>query len=437
MRVHTQSSAARRAIGAAIATGVVGLVSLGMVSPAIAADAPDVTIAKVSSAGGALAAGDDLTYTITVADAGAATAHDVQVQDDLPVGVRVTTLVPAFPGGQCTVVSSVAPPAPEHWSVSCTRSSLAAGASAAVSFDVRLTDDVACGALTNTASVEASDEPAGLRGDDEASVTDAVTCPPSISLTKTAPRYGHVGKPVPLRMRVQNDGHTDLHGVAVTDPGCDAPPIVRSDGNGDATLSPHETWTYGCTHVVRADSATWFATTARVAAASAHGSVHASARSATRVLRPSLTITVRPEPISGTPGDTVAYRFVVRNDGNATLTHLVVIDDQLGHVGTTDTLAPGHTVTFSVDRVLSARHVWVIDTATATAQDPSGHPVSDHARASVTIVRSSGGGSGTGATGGGDGTAFTGSDATVPGLASILLAAVGVASLLVAARRRS
>ena len=193
-------------------------------------------------------------------------------------------------------------------------------------------------------------------------------------------------------MRVRNDGHTDLHGVAVTDPGCDAPPTVRSDGNGDATLSPHETWTYGCTHVVRADSATWFATTARVAAASAHGSVHASARSATRVLRPSLTITVRPEPISGTPGDTVAYRFVVRNDGNATLTHLVVIDDQLGHVGTTDTLAPGHTVTFSVDRVLSARHVWVIDTATATAQDPSGHPVSDHARASVTIVRSSGGG---------------------------------------------
>lgn len=432
MRVRNESSAARRVIGAAIVTGVVGLVSLGMVSPAMAADAPDVTIAKVSSASGALAAGDDLTYTITVANGGAATAHDVQVQDDLPLGVRATTLVPTFPGGECTVVSSVAPPAPEHWSVTCTRSSLPAGASAAVSFDVRLTDDVACGAVTNTASVEASDEPAGLRGDDEASVTDAVTCPPSISLTKTAPRYAHVGKPLPLRMRVRNDGDTDLHGVAVTDPGCDSLPALRSDGNGDATLSPHEAWTYGCVHAVRADSPTWFATTARVAAASAHGSVHASARSATRVLRPSLTISVRPEPISGTPGHTVTYRFVVRNDGNATLTHLAVIDDQLGHVGTAGTLAPGHTVSFSVDRVLSAHHVWVIDTATATAEDPSGHAVSDHGRASITIVGSSGGG-----TGGGDGTAFTGSDATVPGLASILLAAAGVASLLVAARRRS
>jgi hypothetical protein len=236
-------------------------------------------------------------------------------------------------------------------------------------------------------------------------------------------------------VQVRNDGALDLHGVAVTDPGCDAPPTLRSDGNGDATLSPHETWTYGCAHLVRADDSTWFATTARVVAASAHASAHARARSATRVLRPSLAISVRPEPVSGTPGDTVTYRFVVRNDGDATLTHLLVVDDQLGHVGTARTLAPGHTVTFSVDRVLSARHVWVVDTATATARDPSGQPASAHASASVTIVAPSGGG-GAGP-GGGDGTAFTGSDATVPGLASILLAVVGMASLLVAARRRS
>jgi hypothetical protein len=151
------------------------------------------------------------------------------------------------------------------------------------------------------------------------------------------------------------------------------------------------------------------------------------------VLRPSLTISLRPEPVSGTPGDTVTYRFVVHNDGDATLTDLVVVDDQLGHVGTAGTLAPGHTVTFSVDRVLSARHVWVVDTATATAKDPSGDPVSAHASASVTIVAPSAGGG----TGGGDGTAFTGSDASLPGLAAILLAAAGIASLVVAARRRS
>jgi uncharacterized repeat protein (TIGR01451 family) len=405
-----------------------------MVSPVMAADAPDVTIAKVSSSSGPVAVGDHMTYTITVSNAGGATAHGVQVQDDLPVGVAVTTLLPAFPGGQCTVAASVAPPAPEHWSVTCTRISLAAGASAAVSFDVRLTGDLVCGSLTNTASVEASNEPAALQGNDQASVTDTVTCPPSVSITKTAPRYGHVGKALPLRMQVRNDGALDLHGVAVTDPGCDAPPTLRSDGNGDATLSPHETWTYGCTHVVRADASTWFATIARVAAASAEGSAHASARAATRVLRPSLAISVRPEPVSGTPGDTVTYRFVVRNDGDATLTHLLVVDDQLGHVGTAGSLAPGHTLTFSVDRVLSTRHVWVVDTATATAKDPSRHPVSAHASASVTIVAPSGGGSGGRA--GGDGTAFTGTDATVPGLASILLAAAGIASLLVAARRR-
>ena len=409
--------------------------SLGMVSPAMAGTRRTSRSTKVSSAGGPLATGDDLTYTITVANAGGATAHEVQVQDDLPVGVRVTTLVPRSPAASARVVSSVAPPAPEHWSVTCTRSSLAAGASAAVSFDVRLTDDVACGSLTNTASVEASDEPAstarrrrGIRH------RHRHLSPVGLAHEERAAVRTHREGAAPADAGPQRRRASTSMASPVTDPGCDAPPTVRSDGNGDATLSPHETWTYGCTHVVRADSATWFATTARVAAASAHGSVHASARSATRVLRPSLTITVRPEPVSGTPGDTVTYRFVVRNDGNATLTNLVVIDDQLGHVGTTDTLAPGHTVTFSVDRVLSARHVWVIDTATATAKDPSGHPVSAHASGERHDRRSSGGGSGTGATGGGDGTAFTGSDATVPGLASILL---GRGGHRIAPRRRA
>jgi hypothetical protein len=78
--------------------------------------------------------------------------------------------------------------------------------------------------------------------------------------------------------------------------------------------------------------------------------------------------------------------------------------------------------------------VWVTDTATATARDPSGHPVTAHGQTSVTIVAPNGG---AGGTGGGDGTAFTGSDATVPGLASILLAVAGIASLLVAGRRRT
>jgi hypothetical protein len=86
-------------------------------------------------------------------------------------------------------------------------------------------------------------------------------------------------------------------------------------------------------------------------------------------------------------------------------------------------------------RTLSATHVWVTNTGTATAQDPSGHGVTASDQASVTIVAPAthpGGSSGNG-----DGTAFTGGDATLPGAAAVLLAIAGAAALLAAARRRS
>jgi archaellum component FlaG (FlaF/FlaG flagellin family) len=232
-------------------------------------------------------------------------------------------------------------------------------------------------------------------------------------------------------MRVTNPGDVALDHVTVSDPGCDAAP----HGNGDGTLSPGERWIYQCRHVIRADAPGWFATTATVRATSAGGSAHASARSATRVLRPKLTISVSPDPASGSPGDSVTYTYLVRNTGDATLTNLTVTDDQLGAVGTVPQLAPGHSITLTMTRTLSAKHVWVTNTGTVTGSDPSGDHVTASDQASVTIVApaSDPGGSG----GNGDGTAFTGGDATLPGLAAVLLAIVGAGSLVAASRRRS
>ena len=421
----------RRALRVPLVLAVVAAWFWLLIAPAAATASPDVTIAKVSDASGPLNVGEAFSYTLTVSNAGTAAAHDIHVQDDLPLGVEATTILPDFPGGQCTVAASVETGHPEHWSVTCTRPSLAAGTSVAVTFGVKLNDDVHCGSLTNTATVAASDEQAGARSNDEASVTDTVTCPPSIDITKTAPRFTHVGTRVPLTMRVTNPGDIALDHVTVTDPGCDAAP----HGNGDGTLSPGERWTYRCDHVIRANAPGWFATTATVRAASAAGSAHASARSATRVLRPKLTISVVPDPTSGSPGDAVTYRYIVRNTGDTTLTDLTVTDDRLGAVGTVPQLAPGHSISLSMTRTLSATHVWVTNTGTATGRDPSGHPLSASDQASVTIVAPAthpGGSSGSE-----DGTAFTGSNATPPGIAAVLLAIVGACSLLAAGRRRS
>lgn len=427
----TLLGAHRRTVRIAVALSIAATWTWAVVGAAAAASSPDVTIAKVSDASGRLRVGDGFSYALTVANAGTATATAVNVQDDLPLGVHVTTLVPTFPGGQCTVVSSTGTGHQAHWSVTCTRASLAAGASATVTFGVKLTGDVACGSLTNTASVAASNEPAGAQGNDEASATDTVTCPPSIAITKTAPRFAHVGSTVPLRMQVTNTGTVDLHHVTVTDPACDASPHA----NGDGTFSPRERWTYRCGHTVRANAPDWLVTTASVTAVSVSGTAHAHARAATRVLEPKLSISVVSNPASGGLGETLTYRYVVRNIGNATLTNVAVTDDQLGSVGSVSQLAPGHSVSFSKDRSLRAAHVWVTNTATVTGEDPSGHSVTASDRAAITIV--AGAAHHDGSSGNGDGTAFTGGDATLPGLAALVLALVGATSLLLAARRRS
>lgn len=405
--------------------------SWALVGPASAASSPDVVIAKGSDGSGRLAVGDTFSYTLTVTNAGGATANGIDVQDDLPLGVHVTTLVPSFPGGQCTVVASAGTGQPERWSVTCTRSSLAAGASVSTTFGVKLTDDVHCGSLTNTASVTASNEPAAARSNNEASVSNTVACPPSIEITKTAPRFAHVGSTVPLTMHVTNSGTVDLHHVTVADPACDAAPHT----DGDGTLSPGERSTYRCGHTVRAGSPDWLVTTATVRAMSVGGSAQARSRTATRVLKPKLSISVTPTPVSGGPGDTITYRYAVRNTGNGTLTDVRVTDDHLGTIGSVPQLASGHSVTFTMPRALTAEPVWVTNIATATGQDASGHRVRADAHAAVTIVAGAGhiGGSG----GDGGGTAFTGGDATLPGLAALFLASVGVTSLVIASRRRS
>jgi hypothetical protein len=225
-------------------------------------------------------------------------------------------------------------------------------------------------------------------------------------------------------MHVTNSGSIALDHVTVTDPGCDTAP--HSLGGG--LLSPGEQRTYRCRHLVRADTPDRFVTTATVRAASAVGAAHASARAATRVLKPTLSISVIPDPASGTAGAAITYRYIVRNTGNTTLTDLRVTDDRLGSVGSAPQLAPGHSVRFSVQRTLTATHVWVTNTATVAAHDASGRRVTANDRSSVTTV---------GSNGSGDGTAFTGGDATLPGIAALALALVGAASMLLAARRRS
>jgi uncharacterized repeat protein (TIGR01451 family) len=392
-----------------------------------AASGPDVAATVSSDAVGAVAVGGSFSYTIGVENVGDATARRVSLSDDLPTGI-VTSGPPVldFGDGHCTVAGSQAPGAPPHFSYHCEVRSLAAGASAAVTFSVRVTGDVRCGSVANRVRAEASNEPAANSGNDEATTTVEVACPPTLTLSKAGPSYAHVGQRVTFTYRARNTGRVAIDAVSVTDPGCDAPP-KRSDSGG-ATLDPRDTWVFRCTATIRPSTPSPFATTATAVGQAATGTARASARAALRVIHPRLTIVVAPAPESGAPGDTVVYRYVVRNVGDATLTDVTVTDDRLGDIGTVARLAPGHAATLRATRILSATDVWVTNVASVRASDPTGASVEASGQASITIVGASSGptGDGTG-DGGTDGTAFTGADVTWP-LAALV--ALGIAGLV-------
>jgi len=396
--------------------------------------APDLEIDKTSDADRLLSPGDRFTYTLTVTNTGNATAHGLVVTDDLPTGVRVVSILPEFDGGTCTVASSVDPGGHEAWSVRCRRKSLGAGESVTVTFDAVVDDAASCGPAKNVARVEADDEPQrNVDGRNKDSHTDAVACEPSISLKKSGPALAHLGDEVTYRFEVTNDGDTDLRAVDLSDPRCDDDLVRIDEGNGDATLSVGESWTYRCRHVIAITDGDPVPNTGTVTATDGETEVSDTATHEIDVIHPSVRIVKTVSPTSGTTGETVTYAYEVTNTGDTTLFDVTVTDDVLGSIGTLAVLKAGETKTLTADHVLPADQLSVLNVGTASGTDTLGLTVSDTDDATVTIVEAAGG---TDGTGGGDGTAFTGSDASTPSAAAAALALIGL-GLLLAARRRT
>ncbi len=103
-----------------------------------APDSADLSVTKTDSPD-PVVVGQELTYTITVANAGPSTAQGVTLSDPLPATVSFVSVVTSQ--GTCTNV------------VSCNLGSLASGASATVTIKVTPTSDAD---LTNTATVSSS-----------------------------------------------------------------------------------------------------------------------------------------------------------------------------------------------------------------------------------------------------------------------------------------
>jgi len=203
-----------------------GLLALARFTSDIATTVADLAISQVASPSPAIA-GQNVTFTITVSNAGPSAASSVTVTDTLPAG---TTLVSASTG--CTNASGT---------VTCNVGALANGATAPLTIVVHTT---AAGSITNNASVSAAEaDPSTVNNTSAATVTVNAAPPTAadVSITQAASATTvTAGDAVTFTLTVANAGPAAASAVTVTDTlpaGLTVTAMSPSCANGAGTLT--------------------------------------------------------------------------------------------------------------------------------------------------------------------------------------------------------
>jgi uncharacterized repeat protein (TIGR01451 family) len=365
------------------------------------AAAPVIEVTKDCPADAA--AGEEITYEITVTNTGNVDLTNITVEDDI-----IGDLSGQFPD---TLVVGSDP----------------------VTVEVEYTPVPADGdPVTNTVTAT-GDWEAGETSDSVSATADCttdITHAPGIDVTKSCPGLVAFGEDIEYTITVTNTGNEALVGVTVND-------TLLGDITGDFDFdfdfsSPFpvdEVATAVVTYSPGAEedpvnnsvTATGIGEDSEVQATD-------TAVCTTDVANPAIQIvkTVSDEVVP--VGTTVTYTYVITNTGDVTLYDITVDDDIMGHIGDIAVLEPGQSVTLTKDFVVGDEPV--VNVGTAVGEDILGRVVSDDDDAFVSPIA------------GGNppnppGTPFTGSDAGQLGLITMILAGIGVTVVASTRTRRS
>jgi uncharacterized repeat protein (TIGR01451 family) len=340
--------------------------------------------------------GQDVTFTITIANTGNEPLTNVSVTDQLL-------------GGDITAAFNLPDPLPVGIATYSAQFTYAPGA--------------------DEDPVENAVHVSGFGTDSEAEATADDTCNtdvlhvPAIDVTKACTAQVHVGETVSYSITVTNTGNEDLENVSVTD-------TVLGDLSGSFadTLAVGASETQEFDHVAGAlPDPLVNVVTASGSGVDSETSVQNTATCTTDILNPGIAIvkTVSEDVVA--IGDTVTYTYVVTNTGDTTLYDISVDDDILGHIGDIASLDPGQSETLTKDFVVGDEPV--INVATAVGEDILGRSVSATDDALVTPIAGSNPPNP-------PTTPFTGSDAARLGLITMVLFGIGVTVVAATRRRR-
>jgi uncharacterized repeat protein (TIGR01451 family)/LPXTG-motif cell wall-anchored protein len=349
---------------------------------------PAITLVKTADPTTVERAGQSVTYTFTVTNTGDVTLRGVGVDET------------RFTGSG---------PAPE---ISCPNVVLAPGASQSCRAIYRVTQaDIDAGSIENTAvahgTAPRATEPT-TSAPSSAKVTAGRTAALTLAKSAEPATVDSAGEPVHYSFVVTNTGNVTLTNVTVTEgdfSGSGTLSAVSCPAGGAVVpvLTPGQTVTCTADYTVtQADLDAGRITNSATAAGTPPGDLPpATTPPATAVVTASgeagltLAKSVEPTTVDGA-GHAVAYRFVVTNSGNRTLTSVAVHETAFTGTGTmsaigcpSTTLAPGQSVTCTATYTLTQADAdagSVTNTAEATGKPPQGDPVtSGPSQAKVTV----------------------------------------------------
>ncbi len=149
-----------------------------------------------------MAAGELVTYTITITNSGPSLAHSIDVKDQLPAGLTLTAMR-ASNGGICG-------------GAVCQFGTLPVNATRTITVVARVAAEMPAGSVLNTAAVYSTDE--SDQGNNTATATTLITTRARLRIEKldlfdpVAPGSGQL-----YQIIVNNDGPSDAQNVIVTD----------------------------------------------------------------------------------------------------------------------------------------------------------------------------------------------------------------------------
>jgi uncharacterized repeat protein (TIGR01451 family) len=298
-------------------------------------------------------AGDTITYTYTVSNAGPDEACNVVVNDNVAG-------TPTYVSGDTDGDGCIDPD--ETWTFQAT-------------YTVQAGDP---DPLVNTATVSSDADDPDLSNNEATWTVDILH--PAIDVSKSCPQYAHEGDTISYTITVENTGDTPLSNVMVSDP------LLGFSWTG--SLAVGEVMTFTVPFTVPTPSGDITNTVTASGEDPLGLTVTDTAQCTVDVLHPAIAIVKSADKVTARAGDTITYTIIVTNTGDTPLYGVTVTDTLLGTfsigtlgVGQSVTITPAPTYT-----VNAGDPDPLVNTATASGHDILGLTVTATDSWSVDLI---------------------------------------------------